>query len=369
METTAAPASIGDPPWDLPVTPPIAPMLASPAGDVLPDRDGLAFEPKWDGFRMLAFRCGPRIALQGRGGDDLSYAFPELVASLRDALPERAVLDGEAIILRGGTLDFPALGNRLRPRTDANTISRLASESPATYVAFDALALEDRSLLDAPYRLRREALKSLGSPRAGFALTPMTLDRDVALRWFHDFEGGGLDGLMAKPVDAPYSPGKRTLLKIKHRRTLDAVVAGWRGHAKDPDRVGSLLLGLYDGRGLLQHVGAASGFSAPRGREIAEYVAPYALAEGSDHPWTGDADDGVALRRPGAANRWNRGRDQAWHPLRPEIVAEVAYDQFEGDRLRHVATWLRWRPDRDASSCTYSQVAYPTPVDIEALLS
>lgn len=367
MAISTPPASTGDTPWDLPVTPPIAPMLASPAGDALPDRDDLAFEPKWDGFRMLAFRCGPRIALQGRGGDDLSYAFPELVSSLRDALPERAVLDGEAIILSGGVLDFSTLGSRLRPRTDAGTISRLASESPATYVAFDVLALGDRSLLDTPYRLRREKLESLGSIRPGFALTPMTLDRDVALRWFHDFEGGGLDGLMAKPVDAPYSPGKRTLLKIKHRRTLDAVVAGWRGHAKDPDRVGSLLLGLYDRRGLLQHVGAASGFSAPRGREIAEHVAPYALAEGSDHPWTRDADDGQ--RRPGATHRWNRGRDQTWHPLRPALVAEVAYDQFEGERLRHVATWLRWRPDRDAPSCTYSQVALPAPVDIEALLS
>ena len=357
--------------WDLPVQPPVSPMLASPAGDALPARDDLAFEPKWDGFRMLAFRAGDRILLQGRSGDDLTYAFPEVATALLDALPERAVLDGEAVVLRDGILDFTAMGSRLRPRSDSSTIERLAREVPATYVAFDLLALGHRSLLDETYLSRRGHLEGLDMATRTVAVTPMTRDRDLASRWFHAFEGGGLDGLMAKPQDSPYAPGKRSLLKIKHRRTLDVVVAGWRGHAKDPDDVGSLLLGLYDDQGRLHHVGSASGLSAARRREITAHIAPFANPADAPHPWTAPAEesDGEEVRRPGGINRWNRGRDHTWHPLAPELVAEVAYDQFEGDRLRHVATWLRWRPDRTALSCTYDQVAVPTPVDITALLA
>lgn len=357
--------------WDLPVTPPVSPMLASPAGEDLPDRDDLAFEPKWDGFRMLAFRAGDRILLQGRSGDDLTYAFPEVAAALLDALPDRVVLDGEAVIVRDGTLDFTAMGSRLRPRSDVGTIERLARDLPATYIAFDLLALGPRSLLDETYLSRRALLESLGLATGTVAVTPMTRERDLASRWFHTFEGGGLDGLIAKPQDAPYLPGKRTLLKIKHRRTLDVVVAGWRGHAKSPDEVGSLLLGLYDDTGRLHHVGSASGLSASRRREITAHVAHVAMTDGAPHPWTapaGEADD-AGVRRPGEVNRWNRGRDQTWHPLAPGLVAEVAYDQFEGDRLRHVATLLRWRPDRTPTSCTFDQVAVPAPVDITSLLA
>ena len=357
--------------WDLPVRPPVSPMLASPAGDALPELEDLAFEPKWDGFRMLAFRCGDRILLQGRSGDDLTYAFPEVAEALLATLPDRVVLDGEVVVVRDGTLDFTAMGSRLRPRSDSGTIERLAREIPATYVAFDLLALGRRSLLDDAYLTRREHLDGLRLAARSVAMTPMTQDRDLATRWFHSFEGGGLDGLIAKPRGAPYAPGKRSLLKIKHRRTLDVVVGGWRGHAKDPDEVGSLLLGLYDDRGRLHHVGSASGLSASRRREMTAQVADFAVPAGAPHPWTAPTEDMAeeGVRRPGGMNRWNRGRDHAWHPLAPELVAEVAYDQFEGDRLRHVATWLRWRPDRTASSCTYEQVAVPSPVDITALLA
>jgi len=351
--------------WDLPVAPPVSPMLAAPAGDALPERDDLAFEPKWDGFRMLAFRSGERILLQGRSGDDLSYAFPEVTSALQGVLPDRVVLDGEAIVIQDDTVDFTALGTRLRPRTDSATIDRLARELPAAYVAFDLLALGGASLLDDTYLRRREHLEGVGARSEAFFVTPMTQDRTVATTWFHEFEGGGLDGLIAKPIGAAYSPGKRTLLKIKHRRTLDAVVAGWRGHAKDPEEVGSLLLGLYDAQGLLHHVGSASGLSAPRRRELTAHIAAYALPPDAAHPWVEPAQ---GVRRPGEANRWNRGRDHTWHPLAPALVAEVSYDQFEGQRLRHVATWLRWRPDRAPDSCTYAQVAAPAPVDIAALL-
>lgn len=353
--------------WDLPVVPPVSPMLASPAGDAIPDRTDLAFEPKWDGFRMLAFRCGDRILLQGRGGDDLSYAFPDLTASLLEALPDRVVLDGEAVVIQDGALDFTALGGRLRPRSDSATVGRLAREVPATYVAFDLLALGTHSLMDQAYLSRRAQLDDLGRTCDALTVTPMTRDHAVAERWFHEFEGGGLDGLIAKPVDSAYAPGKRTLLKIKHRRTLDAVVAGWRGHAKDPGQVGSLLLGLYDAHGLLHHVGAASGMSAAQRREITDHIAPYALVDDAGHPWSTAADGRV--RRPGGINRWNRGRDQSWHPLAPVLVAEVAYDQFEGDRLRHVATWARWRPDRTTQSCTYAQAPTPAPIEISRLLA
>lgn len=361
MRDDAAAAAEG---WDLPVAPPVAPMLASPAGDDVPASDGLAFEPKWDGFRMLVFRSGGRILLQGRSGDDLTYAFPEVAAALLETLPERVVLDGEVVIARDGVLDFTALGTRLRPRSDLDTIDRLAREHPATYVGFDLLALDDRDLLDQAYLQRRSALDALAGAST-VSISPMTRERDVAVTWFHEFEGGGLDGLIAKPIESPYTPGKRTLLKIKHRRTVDAVVAGWRAHAKNPDEVGSLLLGLYDAEGLLHHVGAASGFSAARRREMTDYLASRGLAEGARHPWL---EDDARVRRPGAINRWNRGRDQSWRPLAPDLVAEVAYDQFEGDRLRHVGTWLRWRPDRTATSCTYAQVHVPAPVDITALL-
>jgi|DEB0MinimDraft_3_1074331.scaffolds.fasta_scaffold07495_2 ATP-dependent DNA ligase len=362
--------------WDLPINPPVPPMLAAPSASEVPEDPHLAFEPKWDGFRALVFRAGERVCIQGRGGDDLAYAFPEAVAALRDCLPDRVVLDGELVVVHDGVLDFTALGSRLRPRSESRSIQALAAQHPTTFVAFDILALGTRALLDETYLARRGALVGLGIDDPRVRITPMTRDHIEAVRWFHEFEGGGLDGLIAKPVDSTYQPGKRAMRKIKHRRTLDVVVAGWRAHAKDPEQIASLLLGLYDEHGRLHHVGAASGLSAARRRELTEDLRPLMLPDSAEHPWRDDGDTREVgqsapvgpVRRPGGINRWSRGREQAWHALRPDRVAEVTYDQFEGDRLRHVASWLRWRPDRAPSSCTYAQMPSPDLVDIDAIL-
>lgn len=356
--------------WGLPIEPPVSPMLASPAGDVVPEDPDLAFEPKWDGFRTIVYRSGERVVIQGRGGDDLSYAFPEVVDDVRRALPPRVVLDGEIVVIRDGALDFTSLGARLRPRSETTSIRRLAEQTPATLIAFDILALGDQSLMPLPYLERRRALVSLPIDGGLIRVTPMTRDHVEARRWFVDVEGAGLDGLIAKHVGATYQPGKRAMAKIKHRRTLDAVVAGWRPHAKDPDEVGSLLLGLYDDRGRLHHVGAVSGLSAARRRELTDDLRELWIPDDADHPWRATdpaVDDGV--RRPGEANRWNRGREKAWHAVVPQRVAEVAYDQFEGQRLRHLATWLRWRPDRTPSSCTFAQMPEVPPMDIAHVLN
>ena len=354
----------------LPVMPPVAPMLAAPSRDGIPANDAgiYSYEPKYDGFRALLFRDGDEVIVQGRSGDDLTYAFPEVVAAAR-SLPERVVLDGELVVVAGGALDFEALGSRLRPRSEAGgpSIERLARDVAARFIAFDLLALGDDSLLDTAFQERRSALvATLGASPPGFAVTPATHDSSTAREWFDRFEGGGLDGLIVKPLADPYRPGKRTLVKVKHQRTLDAVVAGWRPHTSSSEQVGSLLLGLYDDDMRLHHVGVSSGFGARRRAELFDELRDFALAEGQPHPWH-SAEPGTRL--PGAVNRWSRGRDASWRPLRPELVAEVSYDQFEGDRLRHVAGWQRWRPDRDPSSCTFAQVARPAPVDIEALLA
>ena len=351
--------------WYLPLRPPISPMLAAPAGDEVPDDPDLAFEPKWDGFRALVFRSGDDVVIQGRGGDDLAYAFPEVAAAIRHSLPEHIVLDGEIVIVHDGVLDFGALGSRLRPRSESRSIERLAQQHPAIYVAFDILALGELLLTEEPYSTRRRHLEGVMASSGEVRITPMTREHAEAVRWFHEFEGGGLDGLIAKPIDSTYQPGKRLMRKVKHRRTLDAVVAGWRGHSKDPEQIASLLLGLFDEHGQLHHVGAASGLSASRRREFTDDLRPLMLPSDADHPWR---DDTTQVRRPGGVNRWSRGREQAWHALRPERVAEVAYDQFEGERLRHVATWLRWRPDRAPQTCTFAQAPEPSPVDITRVL-
>lgn len=351
--------------WDLPIEPPVPPMLASPVGDIVPDDPTLAFEPKWDGFRAIVFRSADRVVIQGRGGDDLAYAFPEVVAAVKQSLPDRIVLDGEIVVVNDGVLDFSALGARLRPRSESRSIERLAQQHPAIYVSFDILAIGERLLVDETYVVRRQTLEGVITTGADVRITPMTRDHSEAVRWFHEFEGGGLDGLVAKPLHSTYQPGKRTMHKVKHRRTLDVVVAGWRPHAKDPDQIASLLLGLYDEQGRLHHVGAASGLSAARRRELTDELRPLMLPSDADHPWR---DDMTQVRRPGGVNRWSRGREQTWHALRPDRVAEVAYDQFEGERLRHVATWLRWRPDRAPQSCTFAQAPEPSPVDISRVL-
>lgn len=348
-------------------------MLASPRGDAVPEGEGLVYEPKWDGFRALVFRDGDDIVIQGRGGDDLAYAFPEVVDACREALPREIVLDGELVIAQGPRLDFEALGARIRPRSEAGgpSIAALARDTPATYVAFDLLALGDDVLLDEPLAARQarldEALGAAGQARSATSVvvSPRTTDPAVARSWFDTLESAGLDGVIVKDAGAPYEPGKRTQGKVKHRRTADVVVAGFRPHASD-GQVGSLLLGLYDDRGVLHHIGVASGFSAKRRRELTGELATWVADPEDPHPWL-QPEDGT--RVPGGVNRWSRGRDATWTPVRPGLVAEVAYDQMEGDRLRHVATFLRWRPDRDPGSCGYAQLQGPVPgADVRTLL-
>lgn len=356
------------------VRPPIEPMLAAPHGSEVPLPEsvtgGLAYEPKWDGFRCLLFRHGDDIVVQGRGGDDLAYCFPEVVAAARGGLPDDVVLDGELIIIRDGRLSFPDLGTRIRPRSQATgpAIAALAEQIPAQFIAFDLLAHAGRRLMDEPFAQRRSALDRLGLGQP-FRLSPQTRDVQVARDWFDRFEGAGLDGLIAKPLADPYAPGRRTQLKVKHARTADVVVAGWRAH-KDPGAdggpvVGSLLLGLHDDAGVLHHIGVASSFTAARRAELVEELAGYVVPDGEPHPWRAAA---AGTRVPGAENRWSRGRATDFIALRPELVAEVGYDQMEGDRLRHVARFIRWRPDRTAASCTYAQLARPIRITLAEIL-
>ncbi|HEY8373728.1 MAG TPA: ATP-dependent DNA ligase [Pseudonocardiaceae bacterium] len=356
----------------LPLSPPLSPVLASPVGEI-PDRDDLVFEPKWDGFRCLAFVDGDLTHLQSRTGRDLTRYFPEVVADLRRAVPEPAVLDGELVVDRDGEggrrLDWDALGERIHPA--ASRIAQLAVDTPARFVTFDLLARGDEILLPLPFLQRRAALATLLRPAERVHLTPATRDVGIARQWFRLFEGAGLDGLIAKPAHGPYTPGRRTLLKIKHARTADCVVAGlrWHVHTEPGTAVGSLLLGLHDERGVLHHVGVVGAFPATRRRELARELAP--LGEGADegHPWLGpQAEDG--RRVPGSINRWHSS-EQAWVPLRCERVVEVAYDHTEGGhpaRFRHTTQFVRWRPDRDPASCRYDQLAEPAGYDLDAVL-
>lgn len=357
--------------------PPIEPMLASLLGSSLPADDPvLQYEPKWDGFRCLVFRDGDAVVLQGRGRSrgadeavDLGYAFPELVASIRDQLPAQAVLDGEIVVAVDGRLDFSALAQRLRPRSEAAgpNIDRLAATVPAALLLFDVLHL-DEDLTSAPLAQRRARLESLARTlRPPLLLTPVTADQRVAQRWFDEFEAAGVDGVMVKRRDEPYQPGKRVQGKVKHRRTVDVVVAGWRAHTRStPDGepvVGSLLLGLMDADGRLQYVGGASAFTMSVRAQLRELLRPLELADDAPHPWRG----AEAGRRPGEASRWRR--EQPWVAVRPTLVAEVAYDQMIDDRFRHTAAFLRWRPDRTAQSCGLDQLEQPAFTAIERLLA
>lgn len=356
----------------LPVTPPVSPMLAKPTGATVPDpgdRD-LLFEPKWDGFRCLVFKDGDDVVLQSRNGEDLAYCFPEVVAAAHDSLPAQVVLDGELVIAREGRLWFELLGQRIRPRGETGgwKIAELAADFPAAYVAFDVLAVGDDNLMARPQSQRRDILASLPvSPP--FHVTPMTRDRERAAAWFDQFEGAGLDGVIVKPGELPYQPGKRVLAKVKHARTADVVVAGWREHkTPGPDGtpvVGSLLLGLYDDAGVLHHVGVAASFSARRRGELAAELADLAVGDDQEHPWRRAPD---SARQPGMQSRWSAGKDLSFHPLRLAVVAEVGYDHMEGTRFRHVAKLLRFRPDRDPASCTYSQLEHPVRFDLDQVL-
>jgi ATP-dependent DNA ligase len=348
---------------DLPVTPPVAPMLAKLARE-LPLGD-LLYEPKWDGFRCLVFRDGDEVLLQSRNEKPLDRYFPELPDQLRAQLPPKCVLDGELVVPRAGTLDFDALSERIHPAD--SRVQMLAEATPARFVAFDLLALGDDDLTGRPFAERREALERvLADVTPPLHLTPATRDPATAADWFTRFEGAGLDGVIAKGLGDPYQPGKRVLAKVKQQRTADVVVGGFRWH-KDGEGVGSLLLGLHDDEGRLRHIGVASSFSAARRRDLVEELAPHRATTDEDlaaHPWS---DGAGTAGTPRAPSRWNTGKDTSWVPLRAELVAEVAYEQLQGDRLRHGARFLRWRPDRDAGSCRYDQLEVPPPSELTEL--
>jgi ATP-dependent DNA ligase len=346
----------------LPFAPPVEPMLAK-ASDGLPDGDGWLYEPKWDGFRAIVFRDGDEMLIQSRDLKPLDRYFPELAAPLRASLPERCVIDGEVVISRDGALDFEALLLRIHPA--ASRVKMLAASSPASFVAWDLLALGDEDLRAVPQGERRARLESaLADAAPPVHLTPATRDRVLAAEWFERFEGAGLDGVVAKRLDAPYQPGKRAMLKIKHQRTADCVVAGFRWHKNGPGtHVGSLLLGLFDDEGTLHHVGITSSFTWERRAALVEELAPLRDRALDEHPWRewaqwagyGDAD-ASGQRLPGATSRWNRGKDLSWEPLRTERVVEVAYDHLQGSRFRHATTFKRWRPDKPPAECRYDQL-------------
>jgi ATP-dependent DNA ligase len=338
-------------------------MLAK-AIDALPDGD-LSFEPKWDGFRCIVFRDGVEVELGSRNERPLTRYFPEMADPIRASFPERCVVDGEIVLARGGRLDFDALQQRIHPAD--SRVHMLARTTPASFVAFDLLALDDADLMALPFRERRAKLEQLAARfRPPIHLTPATTDRAIAGDWFHRFEGAGLDGVMAKPRELPYVPDKRVQFKVKHQRTADCAIAGYRVH-KDGEGVGSLLLGLYDDRGELHHVGVASSFTAKRRRELVDELAPYRLDDIAEHPWAAWAnqiDQPPTARLPGARSRWNAKKDLSWTPLRVELVAEVAYEGLLGDRFRHGGRLLRWRPDRTPESCTYAQLETPAAYEL-----
>jgi ATP-dependent DNA ligase len=340
----------------------------------LPTGDGWIFEPKWDGFRAIVFRDGAEILIQSRDEKPLDRYFPELVEVLARQLPGRCVLDGEIVVARGDALDFEALQQRIHPA--ASRVKLLAVETPAAIVFWDLLSIGDRSLIMVPFCERREALESaLGRATPPLHVTPATTDRHLAADWFERFEGAGLDGVMAKPASGTYEPNKRVMLKVKHERDCDCVVAGFRWHKNAPgSAVGSLLLGLFDDAGILHHVGVSASFTAEKRRELVEHLAPYRKDALASHPWKDwaeDAHDGdETMRRiPGAKSRWSQGKDLAWEPLRPELVVEVAYDHMQGMRFRHTAQFRRWRTDKHPRGCTYAQLEVAAPHELAAIFA
>jgi ATP-dependent DNA ligase len=356
----------------LPFEPPLLPMLAKRV-DALPAEPGWIFEPKWDGFRALIFRDGDEVFIQSRDAKPLDRYFPELGATLRAQLPARCVLDGEIVIARGDALDFEALQLRLHPA--ASRAKMLSEQIPASVVFFDLLAEGDRDLRGAPFRERRAALETaLARATPPLHVTPATTDLATAEDWFRRFEGAGLDGVMAKTPNGAYEANKRTMLKVKHERECDCVVAGFRWHkGSEQTAVGSLLLGLLDDAGALQHVGVVASFTAQRRRELVDFVAPYRERALEDHPWRAwaEADWGDAgpQRRPGAGSRWSQGKDLSWEPLRPELVVEVAYDHMQGSRFRHTAQFRRWRDDKPPRDCTYAQLEVVPPQELAQIFA
>jgi ATP-dependent DNA ligase len=357
----------------LPFDPPLAPMLSS-AQPALPDGDGWQFEPKWDGFRTLVFRDGDEIMLQSRDEKPMNRYFPELIGPLTASLPERCVIDGEIVIAGAGGLDFEALLLRIHPA--ASRVKMLAGQTPASFVAWDLLALADDDLRDLPLATRRERLdQALRDAAPPIHLSPVTRDRALAEDWFRRFEGAGLDGVMAKRLDSPYRAGERTMIKIKHSRTADCVVAGFRWHKNGHGTmVGSLLLGLYDDEGKLHHVGVTAAFTNVMRKQLVDELAPLRVNAIENHPWRDWADaqseaNESGQRLPGATSRWNRGKDLSWEPLRIERVVEVAYDHMQGTRFRHGARFVRWRPDKRPQDCRYDQLEVTPPYELERVFA
>jgi ATP-dependent DNA ligase len=353
----------------MPLLPPIEPMLAKLA-DALPAAGNFLFEPKWDGFRAIVFRNGSDVFIQSRDLRPLDRYFPELHDALIKRLPEGSVIDGEIVITTPRGLDFDALQLRLHPA--ASRAAKLAKETPASFVAFDLLAAGGESLMDLPQSDRRKRLERLlqrvGPP---VHLTPMTRDRTTAAQWLDQFEGAGLDGVIAKPAEERYQPGKRAMIKVKHARTAECAVAGFRWHKSGKDAVGSLLLGLYDDGGTLQHVGVTSSFTMAKRRELVTELAPLRKNALEHHPWKAwaEADAAAFGRMPGGQSRWSAGKDLSWEPLRVERVCEVKYDHLQGDRFRHAATFLRWRPDKQPSDCRYDQLEVTRPYQLDKVFS
>lgn len=340
----------------LPVMPPVSPMLAKPVTVIPP---GASYEPKWDGFRALVFRDGDDVEFGSRNERPMTRYFPELVRAAKAELPPRCVVDGEIVLPTEKGLDFEALQLRLHPA--ASRVRLLAEHTPARFIAFDLLALGDDNLMDRPFSERRAALAGALGSGPSFHVTPATTDIATARRWFDEFEGAGLDGLIAKGLTLIYQPDKRVMFKIKHQRTADCVVAGYRLHKSGPDAVGSLLLGLYTDDGELASVGVIGAFSMERRRQLFTELQPL-ITSFENHPWNWAeqvAADPDLARRYGGGSRWNAGKDLSFVPLRPERVVEVRYDHMEGRRFRHTAQFNRWRPDRDPRSCTYAQLEQP----------
>ncbi len=348
-----------------PIEPPVEPMLARIA-EALPAQGEYLFEPKWDGFRALVFRGdGDELYIQSRDLKPLDRYFPELHDALLARLPERCVLDGEIVIATPDGLDFDALQMRLHPA--ASRVAKLSKAMPSAFVAFDVLAVNGLDIREVPQAARRTALERLlASSTPPLHLTPMTRDVTLAAEWLHRFEGAGLDGVIAKPEGGAYISGKRVMLKVKHVRSADCVVAGFRWHKNGRDElVGSLLLGLYDDDGRLQHVGVTSAFTAAVRRQLAVELAPLRERALEDHPWQAWASpDAVTGRMPGGQSRWSAGKDLSWEPLRVERVCEVKYDHMQGDRFRHAAVFLRWRPDKAPADCTYAQLEVTAPFEL-----
>jgi len=355
---------------NLPVMPPVQPMLAK-ATSGLPKGDGLVFEPKWDGFRCIVFRDGDEVELGSRNERPLTRYFPELLDPIRAQLPARCVVDGEIVIVTPEGLDFEALLQRIHPAE--SRVRMLAEQTLLPFVAFDLLALGDDDLRDQPFGPRRAQLEAvLADAEPPIHLTPLTEDRDVATDWFARFEGAGLDGVVAKRVDQPYRENERVMLKIKHERTADCVVAGFRWH-KSGGIVGSLLLGLYDEHGTLHHVGVTAAFTMARRRELVDELAPYRVDALEGHPWASwaaaEQEQAEGKRMPGATSRGNAGRGPAWRPLRPELVVEVAFDHHQGTCFRHATHFRRWRPEREPRTCTYSQFEVVVPEELSTVFS